>query len=97
MKTARQFAEFNANHPEVWRLFVRFTVELIKRGFQHHSARAVLHRIRWETTAPTVQDDPTGFKINNDYSAYFARKFHQDFPQHDGFFRLREAHADSPF
>lgn len=95
----RKFAEFDAANPAVWRLFVRFTFELIGRGFEHHGARDVLHRIRWETA---VAEDTygegdgvtKGHKINNIWSPWYARKFHRTYPQFDGFFRLRKAKAD---
>jgi hypothetical protein len=93
MSPAARFAEIDAANPEVWRLFVRFTFELIHRGFAHYSADAVLHRVRWETAA-ALEDDRT-FKINNNWSAFYARKFHDHYPKHDRFFRLRASMADA--
>lgn len=85
-----RFAEFDAQHPEVWTLFERFTLDLIRRGFEHHSADAVLHRVRWETDA----GDAEGLKINNNYAAYYGRKFHRLHPRYAGFFRTRRSQAD---
>jgi hypothetical protein len=93
MSPAARFAEIDAANPEVWRLFERFTFELIRRGFGHYSADAVLHRVRWET-ASALEDGCT-FKINNNWSAFYARKFHDRHPKHDGFFRLRASMADA--
>ena len=45
-----KFAEFDAAHPEVWEMFLHFTFMLIHHGCHRHSARDVIHRIRWETT-----------------------------------------------
>lgn len=89
---AARFAEVDANNPEVWRLFELFTYSMIKRGFAHYSARAVLHRVRWETATPL--EDETQFKVNNNWSPYYARKFHAVHPDHAGFFRNRVSRAD---
>ncbi len=88
----RRFAEFDLANPQVWRLFVRFTYEMIGRGSTHYSADAVLHRVRWETAS--ALDDESGFKINNNWSAYYARKFRDHNPSHASFFRLRASWAD---
>ena len=90
--TVGRFATVDMNNPDFWRLFERFTFDMIRRGFQHYSARAVFDRVRWETATPL--DDGSGFKIGNDWSPWYARKFHLLHPAHDGFFRTRIAEAD---
>lgn len=89
---ARRFAEVDAANPRVWELFEQFTLMLIRRGFRHYSADAVLHRVRWETTVELR--DGEGFKINNNWSAYYARKWIGRHPNHANFFRLRASAAD---
>jgi|TARA_R100001198_G_scaffold87229_1_gene62245 hypothetical protein len=79
------FEGFDKANPEVWELFEKFTLMATKR-LKHYSARAVLHRIRWETNVETTG---TTFKINNIWSKDYAIKFMNKYPQHDGFFRLR--------
>ena len=44
-------AQFHQCHPEVWELFVEFTLEKIHAGFGNYSAKAVIERVRWETNA----------------------------------------------
>jgi hypothetical protein len=85
------FAEFDRDHPEVWRLFERFAFEAIQRGHRHHSADAILHVVRWETDA-NAHGKP--YKVNNNFTPYFARKFQRAHPQHAGFFRNRKSKAD---
>jgi hypothetical protein len=80
-------AEFHKKHPEVWELFVKFTFDRISRGFEHYSADAIFHRIRWETATPTRDDGD--FKLNDHYTAFYARRFHAVHPEHHGFFRTR--------
>ena len=88
------FEVFHRDNPRVYEMFKQFTFRAINRGFKHLSADMVLHRIRWETYIETVDPDPGGFKINNNYSAFYGRLFMREFPQYDGFFRTRESVAD---
>jgi hypothetical protein len=71
---------------------VRFTFEKIRQGFQHYGAAAVMNRVRWETNAHA--DDGTGFKLNNNWIAFYVRKFNRTYPQHEEFFRTRFSLAD---
>lgn len=86
-----RFWEYHRANPQVYELFKRFTFEKINRGAQHLGASAVAERIRWETSLNTEGDE---FKINNNYRAYYARLFMRDFPEHEGFFRVRRSAAD---
>ena len=87
-----RFGRFDEEHPEIWELFERFTFELIKGGHRHYGAAAIFERIRWHMT---VTSRNSGFKLNNDFRAYYARKFHQEHPEHDGFFRTRQVRGES--
>lgn len=83
-----QAADFHKRNPEVWTLFCRFTFEAIKRGFRSYSGQAIFERIRWETDQADTEGRST-FKLNNNYRAWYARRFMELFPQHKGFFRTR--------
>jgi len=80
------FLEFDRANPEVWRLFVRFTFQVIRSGRRHYGAKAVFERIRWHVALETTEVD---FKLNNNFTAYYARKFHEEYPEHAGFFHTR--------
>lgn len=87
-KTIRErFEEFDQDNPDVWELFKQFTFELINAGREYYSVDAVVHRIRWETAVQTESKDE--YKINDHFTAHYARKFHDEFPKHTGFFRTR--------
>ena len=81
-------AVFSNKHPEVNELFVRFTTEIINRGFKNYSVSAIFERIRWETDQADV-DGKSTFKLNNNYRAWYARRFMEHNPEHAGFFRTR--------
>ena len=83
----QQVKAFHQEHPQVWQLFSRFTEELIHRGFEHYSAKGVFERIRWETAE--ADGALNEFKLNNNYSAFYARAFMRANPEHEGFFRTR--------
>ena len=93
-KLEREFAIFDADNPDIYRLFKKLSLEVIDRGFDNYSARTILHRMRWHYTIETVSVD--GFKINDHHSPYYARKFMAEFPEHDGFFRNRVVASDKP-
>jgi hypothetical protein len=85
-----QCVRFHRAHPKVWKLFEQFTFELIDRGFKNYSAQhGVFARIRWETDQADI-DGRSIFKINNNYSPFYARRFMKKHPEHDGFFRVRK-------
>ena len=83
-----QAQQFHNENPHVWTLFVRFTFEKIKQGFKNYSVNGIFERIRWETDEADVDGNST-FKINNNYVAWYARKFMEAYYEHDGFFRTR--------
>lgn len=88
---AARFDEYDESNPHVWQLFKQFTREAYNAGHGRFSAQAIIERIRWKTSVETRGGD---FKINNDFVACYARKFHRDFPHLDGFFSTRESVAD---
>lgn len=79
---------WHKENPHVWDLFQRFTFEAINAGYDHYSTNSVIERIRWHSEIETRGDK---FKINNNHAPYYARYFHHMYPQHDGFFRTRNA------
>ena len=90
--TKENFNEFHTNNPEIYNLFVKFTTMATQRK-QYYSAKAVFHRIRWETMMSSdthkLLDD---FKIDDGWISHYARKFMDDFPQHSGFFKTKVRH-----
>lgn len=90
----KRFWAFHLSNPIVYRLFSKFTKEAAQVT-NHYSAKAVYERIRWsldfETTETTINPDTNKpLKLNNDFTAHYARLFMQRNPELDGFFRTRE-------
>ena len=89
----RRFCQFHSDNPDIWRLFERFSLELVKSGREHYGIGAVCERIRWHIDVETKGDE---VKINNDFRAYYARMFKVTHPQYDLFSTRRRTSADKP-
>ena len=81
------FEVYDENHPVIWRLFKQTALEAIRKGFKHYSSKSIFEVIRWNRGGEIKKD---GFKINNNYTANYARKFMKEFPEHEGFFETRK-------
>lgn len=82
-----RFEAFDAAHPEVWQMFERLTWDAIRAGRRRFSAKTIFGKMRWDTALHA--DDGEGWKVNNSFTAYYARKFMDAHPAHDGFFETR--------
>ena len=92
MKTlAEKFSEYDVANPGIYYLFKRFANELINAGRTRLSASLIIERIRWEVNISTDSNDQ--FKVSNNHTAFYARKFMNDFPEHGEIFRTREQTA----
>ena len=83
--TKENFNEYHKNNPEIYNLFVKFTNMATQRK-KYYSAKAIFHRIRWESMISGEGD----YKIDDGWISHYARKFMDDFPQHSGFFQTRD-------
>lgn len=84
----QSFKIFHAEHPRFYNLFNEFTYYLIGRGFTNYSAKGIFERIRWETDQADVDGQST-FKVNNNFSTFYARMWMKDNPKYEGFYRTR--------
>ena len=76
--------------PAVVHLFEKLSLELVGRGFEHYSARAILHRIRWHYHVDQGDKD---FKCNNNWTPKMARWFMDKHPELGEFFSTRASPA----
>ena len=81
-----QWWDYHKSNAQVYDLFERFTMDVIKRGHKKYSANAVFERIRWHTNVETEHGE---FRLSNNHRAYYARYFHWKHPEFDGFFRTK--------
>jgi len=86
---------YHRANPDIWENFVRLTFIKIKQGHPRHSADSIMHAVRYEVDTDPVTSDK--YKICNNYVAFYARLFADEFPDHAGFFRYRCSMADEFF
>ena len=89
-KMERRWLLYHRKLPYVFEMFSGFTRDLIQRGYRHHSARAVIFIMRWETGKPYDDINPsTGetLKISNNHSPYYGRLWMEQNPEYADFFR----------
>jgi len=82
-KLTLAFLAFHRDNPQIYELFVGFATT-VARSRSRFGARAILERIRWETSTETNHKT---LKIPNAYSAYYSRLFEIDHPRFDGIFQ----------
>jgi hypothetical protein len=82
------FILFDRANPYVWNEFVKFAFDMARKR-KRLSARLIIERIRWDMPAQTNPIDQ--FRINNNFIAYYARKFELFFPGYTGRFETRSS------
>ena len=80
---------FHQANPHVYEMFKMFAFQAIPAGRTKFSARMIWQRMRWHTAIEVC--DGADFKLNNNYTPYYARQFMEDYPEFDGFFETRGA------
>ena len=87
----KETPQYHIDNPQIYESFVRTTFEAISRGHKKFSAEFIFNIMRW------LQDDRAKddmYKINNNYKAFYARKFMEDYPIHKGIFETRKSKYD---
>lgn len=82
-----KFEKWHFANFHVWQLFRTYADQVRATGRSKYSARAIIHRIRWHVEIDTNSVDE--FKINNNWSPYYARLYMYMFESAKGFFELR--------
>jgi hypothetical protein len=70
----------------VLELFERLANHLVETGWNHYSADAILHRVRWHFQ---VEKGDREFKCNNNWTSHLARWWMDRHPEHSEFFETR--------
>lgn len=84
----REFRRFDAEHPDIFKEFRRYCRVLRDtRGFRHYSARTIISVMRFHSDVDGRPDDE--FKLNNNWSPYYARKLVALDPSYRDFFQFR--------
>lgn len=74
-----KFEMFHRGNPKVYYLYKKVALSLIEAGLQKIGSKMIIERIRYESKLSTTGHD---YKINNNFTCYYSRKFCRDFPQY---------------
>ncbi len=78
---------YDTKHPDIWTAFEKIALNLIDRNIKHYGSKAIFEIIRYERTLKIIEGEL--FKVNNNYTPYYAQKFLDKYPEHTGFFEIR--------
>jgi len=81
-----KWQRFHRENPHVYELIKKFTQQAIDAGFKHYGIQSVAERVRWHTM---IETNGEPLKLNNNHTAYYARLYMEEHPEHSGFFRTR--------
>ncbi len=71
--------------PDIYSLFVELSLKARRSGREHWGAAQVLGIVRWDFE---VEGDKE-FKVPQQVAAFFARRVMREYPELDGFYRIR--------
>jgi hypothetical protein len=86
---AINFKKYHEDNPQIYEKFIHYARLTKAKGFKNYSSNGIFELIRWHTG---VKGNDC-FKLNNIYRPDYARKAMEEYPELDGFFRLRETKA----
>jgi hypothetical protein len=81
--TKENFEIHHKNNPHIWASFEKYALQVAAKR-EHFSAKAIFHRIRWDTA---IGETDAEFKISDGWISHYARKFMNEHPKHSGLFR----------
>ncbi len=88
-----RFEIFHDANPTVFSALRQMALQLRLRGARRGSIKALMETLRWLHQL-TVDPDNSGFKLNNDYTALYARLLMEREPALAGFFETRARRAE---
>ncbi len=86
-RAEEKFLKFHRENPHVYRIILEKTWKLWHAGHRHHGMKAIFESIRWDQKVGTISDD---FKLNNNFTPFYARLIMENEPKLRGFFQTRE-------
>jgi hypothetical protein len=87
----KDFLRYLPDNLHVYEAFESEAFKVIQEGFEHYSARTIVHFLRHHSAL--IESDNGGWKINNNHSPYLARLFDLMHPEHVGLWEYRETKA----
>ncbi len=82
------FAKFHKDNPRVYQMFTEQVLRAVRRKRLRVSSKAIINWIRWEVSLDIKSTD--GYKVNDAFTAHYARQFIKDYPEYTDMFEFRE-------
>jgi len=82
-----RFAAFHKANPHVYSVLKKEALRMKWLGFKKFGMKSLFEVLRWQSGIQT-QGEP--WKLNNDFTACYARKLMAEVPALEGFFEVRE-------
>ena len=86
-----QFWKFYTENPSVYEELRDLALKIKRTGRKHYGMKGLFEVLRWHRALETTDED---FKLNNNYTAFYARMLMKRLPELDGFFAVRGSVAD---
>ncbi len=90
MTIAERFEAFHAANPHIAAHLAQMALALRRQGRTRYGIKALVEALRFQYAVQTTGDD---FKINNDFTAHYARLLMREHPALADFFETREIRA----
>jgi hypothetical protein len=84
------FLEFHGQHPEVYTQLVELATKAKTRGRRKWGVKALFEVLRWQREFSDLPSDAEDFKLNNNYTAFYARLIMANESYLAGYFETRE-------
>jgi hypothetical protein len=88
---AERFSAFHASNPGVYRALVMLARDMHEMGRRRLGIKMLWEKCRWELMLATTSEE--GRKLNNDFSALYAREIMRNEPDLAGIFETRTRRA----
>jgi len=84
----KAFKKYHKNNPVIYLYYKKYALSWIITGAKKISSKQIIGRIRWEIEVEVHSVD--NFKINDAFTAHYARLFTKEYPQYSNIFEFRK-------
>ena len=91
---AKRFVAHHMAHPEVWEAYELLALAAISSGRENFGIGALTEILRWDKAEEIVGEPSSGYKLQDNFRAFYARLFAHSHPEHAEMFRYKESAAD---
>lgn len=88
---SERFARFHAENPDVYRELRELALAGRRRGLKRLGMKALFEIVRWNRALATRGEE---FRLNNNFTAHYARLLMEQEPELVGIFETRGSEAD---